>query len=298
MYAHNLEGAERLAKLMTGGGDLASTRSLGNVGLMLIMLGQGRVHQAGVYGEGAIHPVPWSRLVPSPHFLGLGLTKIDSGAVSALRERLMDWNAPVLLSAPDRQVSYEQFRDHQRRYLIGLLSVRLGDKAAALTAARALDTMQTVADGRGLRQMFATAIRADLLLSSGKPSEALRLLEKSDAKVPIELGSPFGVEAYSGWLRAESLRRLGRDREALGWYASRVDLFMVELPFLGAAELRQGELYDRLGDKPRAIEHYRRFVALWRNADAELQATVQGARTRLAALEPKAMSVAGGVQLQ
>jgi len=176
------------------------------------------------------------------------------------------------------------FRDAQRRYLVGLLSVRIGDANGAASAARVLDTMHVVSRARGLPRMFSTAIRADLELSRGKPAEALRLLESSGAHVPIELSSPFGVEAYMGWLRAESLRLLNRDRDALAWYASRVDLFIVELPYLGPSELRQAQIYERLGDKKSAEAHYNQFLTLWKDADAEFQPTVKDARAHLAAL--------------
>ena len=284
VYPHDLNGAERAARVLVHN-DLSSARSLGNIGLMLIMLGRGRIRDAGAYGARVTQPLPWSSRVPSPQFIGLGFSTVDTGAVKELRARLMDWKAPPSSAVSSTGVSYEQLRDHQRRYLIGLLSVRLGDTNAALAAARVLDTMTTIPDARGLPHMFATAIRADLALTRRKPAEALRLLEHSDAKVPIEVSSPFGVEAYSGWLRAESLRLLNRDREALPWYASRVDLFVVELPYLGPSELRQAQIYERLGDKAHAKEHYNRFLRVWADADPVLQPLVLEARTHVSAID-------------
>jgi DNA-binding SARP family transcriptional activator/tetratricopeptide (TPR) repeat protein len=286
VYPHNLRGAERAARVLVHN-DLSSARSLGNIGLMLIMLGRGRIRDAGAYGARVTQPLPWSSRVPSPQFSGLGFSAVDTGAAKELRARLMDWKAPASSAVSGAGVSYEQLRDHQRRYLIGLLSVRLGDSDAALAAARVLDTMSTIPDARGLPKMFATAILADLALSHGKPADALQLLEHSDAKVPIELSSPFGVEAYIGWLRAESLRLLNRDREALTWYASRVDLFVVELPYLGPSELRQAQIYERLGDPTRGREHYERFLALWKDADPEVRSTISDAREHLAMLDQR-----------
>lgn len=283
VYPHDLTGAERIAHVLVQN-DLSSARSLGNVGLMLIMLGRGRVKDAGAYGARFVQPVPWSPQVPSPQIIGLGFFPVDSVAVRELRDRLVDWKAPLLPRDSGAEVSYENFRDHQRRYLAGLLSVRLGDATSALQAALTLDTMRIAAGARGLSRMFATAIRADLALTRGKPAEALRLLERSDAQAPIEFSSPFGVEAYTGWLRAESLRLLNRDREALPWYASRVDLFMVELPYLGPAELRQAQAYERLGDTTHARAHYKRFLDQWKNADPEFQPTINEAREHFAAL--------------
>jgi tetratricopeptide (TPR) repeat protein len=47
---------------------------------------------------------------------------------------------------------------------------------------------------------------------------------------------------------------------------------------------RLGELYEERGDKTRAIDHYTRFLGLWKDADPVLQPTVREVRARLAQL--------------
>ncbi len=47
---------------------------------------------------------------------------------------------------------------------------------------------------------------------------------------------------------------------------------------------RMGELYEAKGDREKAKEYYGRFVALWRDADSDLQPMVQEVRTRLSQL--------------
>ena len=61
-----------------------------------------------------------------------------------------------------------------------------------------------------------------------------------------------------------------------------------------------GELYEARGDREKAKEYYGRFVALWRDADSDLQPAVQEARARLAQLaaEPEALSQRAGSPLQ
>jgi regulator of sirC expression with transglutaminase-like and TPR domain len=53
--------------------------------------------------------------------------------------------------------------------------------------------------------------------------------------------------------------------------------------------LRRAELYERLGDRKQAIEHYSRFVELWKGCDPGLQPSVERAKARLASLvaEPR-----------
>jgi hypothetical protein len=45
---------------------------------------------------------------------------------------------------------------------------------------------------------------------------------------------------------------------------------------------RLGQIYDALGKPDQAAPQHRAFIALWKNADAELQPRVAEARRRLA----------------
>jgi tetratricopeptide (TPR) repeat protein len=47
-----------------------------------------------------------------------------------------------------------------------------------------------------------------------------------------------------------------------------------------------GQLYESMGNTDKAIENYRTFIELWKNADADLQPRVADARKRLARLTP------------
>jgi tetratricopeptide (TPR) repeat protein len=49
---------------------------------------------------------------------------------------------------------------------------------------------------------------------------------------------------------------------------------------------RLGQLYDAKGNVDKAAEHYRAFIELWKNADAELQPRVAAARERLYKITP------------
>ncbi len=53
---------------------------------------------------------------------------------------------------------------------------------------------------------------------------------------------------------------------------------------LGPTYRRLGELYDERGDTARARDYYTRFVALWKDADGELQPRVREVRQKLATL--------------
>jgi tetratricopeptide (TPR) repeat protein len=95
----------------------------------------------------------------------------------------------------------------------------------------------------------------------------------------------FVAEAYDRYSRAELLADEGREDEALGWFGSIAERAAYELVYLAPAHLRQAEIHDRRGNRDAAVQHYRKFIDLWREADPELQPTVTTARERLAALE-------------
>ena len=53
---------------------------------------------------------------------------------------------------------------------------------------------------------------------------------------------------------------------------------------LAAAYQRLGEIYEAKGDRRRAVENYEKLIALWKNADPELQPIVRDAKERVARL--------------
>jgi tetratricopeptide (TPR) repeat protein len=87
-------------------------------------------------------------------------------------------------------------------------------------------------------------------------------------------------------LRGESLYRLGRFQEALGWYWFGV-LSHPECVFQSPAYLRSGEIYEKLGDRANALEYYGRFVARWRDADERYQPLVRDVQARIARLSAR-----------
>ena len=55
---------------------------------------------------------------------------------------------------------------------------------------------------------------------------------------------------------------------------------------LAGSYKRLGELYEAKGDARRAVESYDKFVALWKDADPELQPIVRDVRGRITRLTP------------
>jgi tetratricopeptide (TPR) repeat protein len=90
--------------------------------------------------------------------------------------------------------------------------------------------------------------------------------------------SPFYVHEYDRFIRVELLNELGRSDEALKTYVQMADnLFHLGAP----AHLRLAQIYDHQGDRRRAVDHYERFIALWKDCDPELMPLVMEAQQRV-----------------
>jgi tetratricopeptide (TPR) repeat protein len=172
-----------------------------------------------------------------------------------------------------------------RLYLLGLLSSRLGNQAESLRHAAELEKSDHPPEAAALVRDLARTIRADVEWRQGRPAEALELLKPVKGEVPADLlGDPVFGEDGARYLRAELLYQLGRDREALEWFSHGFQGRPSELVYQAPGHLRQAEIYERLGDRQQAIDHYSRFIQLWKSCDPEQRPSVERARARLAVL--------------
>jgi tetratricopeptide (TPR) repeat protein len=209
---------------------------------------------------------------------------VPDSELVAIRAELDAWEAQT--EVPTRMVAHVPVLQPQvRLYLLGLLSSRLGDHVQALRHAAELEKSDHPPEAAALVRDLARTIRADIEWRRGRPAVALELLRPVKGEVPAELLiDPVFAEDVARYLRAELLYQLGRDREALRWFTYGFQGTPSELVYRAPAHLRQAELYERLGDRQQAIEHYSRFIQLWKNCDPEQRPSVERARARLASL--------------
>jgi len=88
-------------------------------------------------------------------------------------------------------------------------------------------------------------------------------------------------------LHGEILISMGRDAEALRWFASLGDGAVSEIPLRASSRLRQAGIHERLGNRDRAARHYEQFLKLWRDADPEFQQHVKAALRGLHVVRPE-----------
>jgi DNA-binding SARP family transcriptional activator len=163
----------------------------------------------------------------------------------------------------------------RRLYLLGLLSARIGDLARAAQSADTLEQPPFLSlNDKEWRLGPARVLRATVLRANGKSRAALDALGEPqistpDRVVPHPLSYTYAEDRF---LRAELLRELHRDDEALRWYETFPDAGGYDLPYLAPALLRRAEIVARRGDAAGAAALRTRAGRLWSHATAEFTA--------------------------
>jgi tetratricopeptide (TPR) repeat protein len=225
----------------------------------------------------------WLFLSAAPALLPYIPASPDS--LDAQRARLAAWDT-VATPLPRRGRETTDYPEFQRDALaqrLGILAERQGDVGYLSELAALLASGQPAALTRGI----SWELRARASLLEGRLEDALA--EADSAHVPATWIAQTGSEEVNGYqrrfLKARILFELGRFEEAARWANSVHDGFQVRmLELLPATLLLEAESYERMGASERAIDKYSRFVDLWKNAEPELQPTVDEVRARLESL--------------
>ncbi|HZN97819.1 MAG TPA: protein kinase [Gemmatimonadales bacterium] len=281
----NLTAGRRLWGLITEPSRSVGYRVKAHVVLAKIELTNGRWNAASAELEalGAL-----DRGAALEHRACYALTRFREAPRSelmALRDSLRRWDPSSARTEGDGLFPVHRgLHRYLRLYLLGLLSARLRDEPAARRYVAELERVDRSSPRGRFAADKAQAIRSELAWIRGRREEALTLLEGAQFWTTSSGldggGSEFAANFHERFARPELLYELGREDEALPWYRS----FTYDLLYTGPAELRLGQIYEHKGDQRRAIEHYSRFVELWRESDPELQPMVRQAQQALARL--------------
>ena len=169
---------------------------------------------------------------------------------------------------------------------------RLGsaDKARAMLARFRAEVTDTAL--RREQEPIVHTLLGEIALADGKPQDAIVEFRRGDvgydgapadecaACLFLSLGQAFDAAGKSDSAAAYFERYLATPT----WFKGEdQDLDPLRLP---AIRERLGQLYESMGNTDKAVENYRAFVDLWKNADPELQPRVADARRRLSRLTP------------
>ena len=283
VFLHDFTAAEEFAQAALASPRPRPLREEVHLTLAWIELAQGRWKAAKSEFALAERSIPSAKRMRALSATWPFLVVPDSELV-ALRADLGAWQPQAEPPEPT-PFHVSALQPQLRLYLLGLLNSRLGDQAQALRHAAELEKSDHPPEAAALVRDLARTIRADIEWRRGRPAEALELLKPVKGEVPAELlGDPVFGEDGARYLRAELLYQLGRDREALQWFSNGFQGRPSELVYQAPAHLRQAELYERLGDRQQAVDHYSRFIQLWKGCDPELRPSVERAKARLANL--------------
>ena len=288
-YLGDLEGALRLTSAAIDPVRSPEVRALGHVLRAHLELARGRWRSAQAELAAAATLDRHQAMVYRAFMAASPVLRAPASALETLRADLVRWTPapPTAIGEPvSRLLPRADLYGHERLYLLGLLSERLGDHASVLEHAAALETAESSPDVAALVHEMAAGLRARCAWSSGHRDEALEELLRARRPVRFDLVLPSLLHAQAderftlaGWLEES-----GRHEEALPWYASFIRGSVYDLIYATPAHLRRGAIHERLGDKERAARHYGRFAAAWRGCDPEVRSWLDDAEAGLARL--------------
>jgi tetratricopeptide (TPR) repeat protein/TolB-like protein len=288
-YTDNLAGAIALARPVT-----AETRSdevctLAHVSLAYLEVARGRWRDARSALDEAARVDPAWALEARGHLATMPITPWPASELREVRDQLIGWRAAEQprRTHPSLFVrAHNGLYAHIRVYLLGLLSVRLGDETAADGYASELDLLPGTPYIRSLGHALGEHVRAELAAERGETVEALDTLARADVEIGYDCGitSPFYSRAGARYLRGLLAESTGCHDEAARWFASFGEMSVYDLAYMAPALVRRGLSLERLGRQEVAVESYRRALTLWAERDDDVAPLIAPAEERLAAL--------------
>jgi len=281
LFLQDLPSAEKLLQLGTAPDRAVAFRDSSYRRLALLHMGQGRWSEARADLSHTSQPAARLRRAL---YASLPFAAVLPLEIEAIRHELETWD-PAADPPPAASALDAALAPHVHQWLLGLLDLRLGAASRAAARAAELERLAVPPGAAAVVRSMRQTLRAAAAGQQGQPAEALKLLEPVRGDVPASLlRQSYFAEEPARYLRAELLQRLGRDGEALAWLRYGFADTPTELAYLAPLHLQQGEIYERLGERKKAAEHYQHFVQLWERCDPALQASVGEARSRLARL--------------
>jgi tetratricopeptide (TPR) repeat protein len=291
VWFENLDGAARAARIFTDASNQPEFRARGYIELAQIDLARGkwRAAQANLDAAGLLDPsdaLEYRALLSAAPFL-----ETRSDELRTLHETLERWDpkGPPAGTLTNPWITpHEGVHPHLRLYLMGLLSARLGDQEKSAQYADELASLGGNKEAVAVAEHLAWCVRAHIDVAAENQEGALEKLELGrlrGASWEKSGSSAFYSQVYERYTRAEVLRAAGQNPEALRWYETASKHSSFDVVYLAPSYLRRAEIYEQLGEKKRAIDHYRRFLELWQECDPELRPTLEKAQISLARLE-------------
>jgi tetratricopeptide (TPR) repeat protein len=278
----DLAAGRRLWAVIADPSRARGTRVLAYKTLAQIELMSGRWRAAQVQLDTMAQLDPATALEHRALFALWPLQQVPRAELVAIRDSLVRWKAsPGPTNETSLLAELSPAHPYLRMYLLGLFAARLGESSVALRHAAELERRSSAAFAPQFVADLGRTVVAEVALVGGRPQAALNALDQASfwtrIDVPATGMSPFYVHEYERFIRAELQYALGRSDEALKSYIQMADnLFHLGAP----AHLRLAQIYDRQGDRRRALDHYSRFLGLWKDCDPQMRPLLVAAQQR------------------
>jgi len=258
-----------------------------------LALTQGRVKRAfAFYAQGSVENAA----------IGTVANPIADSAISTRMELASLGESPRGLQRMDAMLAKTPLKslpvEDRPYFAVATTYARLGHPEKARSVIAEYDRDVHDSTFRRVHEPDLHTALAEIALADNKPTEAVTEFRRGDAMpdgpsnecvicIFAHLGRAFdaahqsdsAIVMYSRFLTTPYTERL--DLPLFVEFAEPVDPI-----FRAGIHRRLGELYEAKGDTAKAVEQYRAFVDLWKNADPELQPRVAEAKRRLAQLTP------------
>ena len=191
-------------------------------------------------------------------------------AAAALREGFFG-NSLVARRRATRVLELSRDREAEYGAAFALALARDTSRSEEL----ANDLEKRFPDDTSVKFSYLPALRALLALNHGEAAKAIELLQVA---VPHELGAPhssmhgfFGA-LYPVYVRGEAYLAAHQGTEAVAEFQKILDhrTIVASDPIGALARLQLGRAYALSGDTAKAKAAYEDFLALWKNADADI----------------------------
>ncbi len=294
VYTDNHDAAQRIVRWIAD--SVSDQRSRGGgvrrLGMITAFAGQFRAARAGLTCENVfdrynncVELEALLTLLPSAPF---GPEARDSirRRLAADTSKAPEWQPTTPMELSSGWLAVDSARRATRPYLLGMLSLRLGDTASAARYEKEVLLVKSPRWVDSLAEDLALGLRAERARLEGRYQEALSLFAQVQVRYdwnPV-WASVFFAHDYDRYARAEMLYALGRLEEAYRWFAAHGAAYERGRMWEPHSHYRRGQIAQRLGWRDKAVSHYSTFIELWKNADPELQPLVNEARNQLAVL--------------
>lgn len=261
-YTDNLDGAERIVTVLTDARRLPEERASGHALLAHLALARGEWRRA--YAELAVTEqfMPEWALELEAFFAAMPFSPESESSLRALRDRVSRWRPETIRpSSIISPAGYQFIPRTLKPYLLGLLSVRLGDTGAGLRYAAELEAVQDPVT-IGQRAGYAAEIRAYAAVAKGRSARTISDAEERTISWP-------GARELGRYLRGAIAGRNPNPEAGIAVLGSFEHVDIESLVFAAPAHALRFRILAQRGDRMGAATELQRVRTLWRNADPE-----------------------------